>query len=128
MNVKAVKRELQQSYPGVNIKQRTDAEGAVTEIVGEIDRKLINSKRDVAVVITDRSPEHYHDVITEEYEVFKGSLRVFLNGDPVELSEGESVVIEPGTHHYAEGDETWFYCYSEPDWTSEDFHMVENEI
>jgi quercetin dioxygenase-like cupin family protein len=125
MRVEALKEELTRLYPGVNIKETTITDDAVTEIVGEIDRTLVNSERDVAVVVADRSGEHYHKIITEEYEVIKGALKVYKNGELTELQAGETVVIEPGTKHWVEGDATWFYCYSTPDWFPGDFYPVE---
>jgi len=125
MNVEAIKKQLLKQYPGVNIKENADDKGVVIEIVGEIDRKLVGSNRDVAVVVTDSSVEHTHDIITEEYEILKGSLRVFRNGQPTNLGIGDKIIIEPGTNHYVVGDETWFYCYSVPDWFPGDYHPVE---
>ena len=124
MNVAAVKQELTERYPGIDIKDATVIEGVVTEIVGEIDRKLIESDRDVAVVIADRSAEHWHDVITEEYKVIKGGLRVYRNGEPTDLKPGETITVKPGTRHWVEGDETWFFCYSVPDWFPGDYHTT----
>ncbi len=122
MNVKAVKETLERQYPGVNIKETTVTNREVTEIVGEIDRKLVDSERDVAVVVADRSGEHQHKIITEEYEVIKGSLKVFRNGQATDLQPGQTITIEPGTWHSVEGNETWFFCYSVPDWFPGDFY------
>jgi mannose-6-phosphate isomerase-like protein (cupin superfamily) len=125
MNVERVKEMLKEQYPGVDIKETThDEDGKATEIVGEIDREAIGSDRDVAVVVADKSDEHYHKVTTEEYEIIKGGLRVFRDGQPTDVEEGERIVITPGTRHWVEGDETWFYCFSTPDWTPDDFHLV----
>ena len=126
MNVEAIKYQLTQRYPGVNLKDATVIGGVTTEIVGEIDRNLIGSEKDVAVVVADRSALHLHKVITEEYEVIKGSLRVFKDGKVTDLKEGEKITIEPGTVHCVEGDGTWFYCYSVPDWFPGDYYLVEN--
>ena len=125
MNVEAVKIQLTEKYPGVTIKETTVIDGEVTELVGEIDRKLVSSDRDVAVVVADRSGEHLHKVITEEYEVIKGTLRVYRNSQPTDLQPGEHIVIEPGTTHWVEGKETWFFCYSVPDWFAGDFFPVD---
>ncbi len=121
MRVDEVKQVLAETYPGVNIKENLDDNGQVIEIIGEIDRKLIDSERDVAVVVTDKSPEHFHKATTEEYEVIRGGLRVFRNGQPTDLKEGDKITIEPGTVHSTIGKETWFYCYSEPDWSPDDY-------
>lgn len=127
MNVERVKQQLVERYPGVHIKENPNEHGEVTEIVGEIDRKLIGADRDVAVVVADHSGEHYHRKTTEEYEILKGALRVFRNGQPTDLVEGERITIEPGTRHWVDGNETWFLCYSKPDWTPEDFFPVTAE-
>ncbi len=54
----------------------------------------------------------------------KGGLRVFVNGQPTDLRPGEKVTIEPGARHWVEGNETWFLCYSVPDWFPGDLHLV----
>lgn len=125
MRVETVRAEITERYPGVDIKETTVTDGNVTELVGEFDRKLVDSDRDVAIVVADRSGEHMHRIITEEYEVIKGSLRVYKNGKPTDLKEGETITIEPGTWHWVEGNETWFYCYSVPDWFPGDFYPKE---
>lgn len=126
MNVTAIKEQISEQFPGVNIKETTVTDGVATEIVGEFDRSLIGSERDVAIVVADRSGEHFHKIITEEYEVIKGALRVYKDGQSTDLQPGDKIVIEPGTKHYVEGDETWFYCYSTPDWFPGDFYPVED--
>ena len=107
MNVEKVKIDLLEKYPGVVIKLNKDPmTGEVTEIVGEINKELINSRNHVAIVVADRSREHYHAKTTEEYSVIQGNLRVYKDGEPTELKENETIVIEPGVHHWVEGDET----------------------
>jgi len=125
MNVVSVKQELTKKYPGVIIKENKDQNGVTTEIVGEIDRNLIDSKRAVAVAVIDKSPEHYHKVTTEEYEVIKGDLTVYLNGKPFKLLSGQKLIVRPGVKHWANGAETWIYCYSEPDWSPGDYQLVD---
>lgn len=124
MNVAKVETELRQKYPGVVIKENKDDTGEVTEIIGEIDRSIIGSDRAVAVAVVDASPEHFHETTAEEYEVLKGKLTVYLNGQPHYLNESQKLAIELGTRHRAEGNETWIYCFSEPAWTAEDYHLV----
>lgn len=124
MNVDRVKKELAEKYPGVNIKENTDERGNIIEIIGEINRELIKSKRAVAVVVANKSPEHFHERTTEQYEVIKGSLRVYKNYQPTDLEVGDTIIIEPGIKHWVEGHETWFYCYSTPDWSPDDYHLV----
>lgn len=125
MNVEKVKEQLTDLYPDGNIKLNPNENGEVTEIVCEIERESVGSERDVAVVVADKSAEHWHDEITEEYEVLRGTLKVFRDGNLTTLHEGEKVTIEPGTRHSVEGNETWFYCYSAPDWYPGDLHLVE---
>lgn len=123
MRINQVKTELTQGFPGVDIKETTVSDaGVVTELVGEFDRSLIGSERDVAIVVADKSDEHMHRIITEEYQVIKGSLKVYRNGELTRLEEGETIIIEPGTWHWVEGEETWFYCFSTPDWFPGDFY------
>jgi mannose-6-phosphate isomerase-like protein (cupin superfamily) len=110
MNIDRVKGELRQQYPESNIKENVDENGEISEVVAEIDRRLVDSDLDVAVVVADKSQEHYHLYTKEIYKIIKGSLRVFLKGEPTDLGPGETITIEPGVKHRVEGDETWFYC------------------
>ncbi len=126
MNVAKVKTELSKKYPHGNIKENKDpVSGEIIEIVCEIDRKVIGSERNVAVVVADRVLEHYHKKTTEEYEVLTGELTVYLNGRPTKLKKSDRIITPPGTRHRSEGKETWFLCYSVPDWTAADFYLVE---
>lgn len=48
MNLERVKKELAAKYPAANIKENPGPDGTPTEVVAEIDRKLVESERDVA--------------------------------------------------------------------------------
>jgi mannose-6-phosphate isomerase-like protein (cupin superfamily) len=127
MNVEKVKEQLAELYPGGNIKENPNEMGEISEVVCEIDRATIDSDRDVAVVVADKSAEHWHNIITEEYEVLRGTLKVFQDGHVTSLKERETITIKPGTRHSVEGNETWFYCYSVPDWFPGDLHLTETK-
>ncbi len=55
--------------------------------------------------ITD-SQKHSHDNITEYYYILKGTGKMELNDDVIDLEPGLAVLIEPHTTHRAWGDIT----------------------
>lgn len=125
MNLARVRTQLAKKYPHATIKERIDPiTKDVIEVICEVDRGIFDSNRDVAVVVADRSQEHFHKATTEEYKVLKGNLSVFLNGKPTELSRGDTLIIKPGVEHRVESNETWLLCFSEPDWTPDDYRLV----
>ena len=79
----------------------------------------------MAIAVIDRSVPHYHNEVTELYEVLEGELSVFIDVVEHKLVEGDEFVIKPGSTHYAVGDETWVRCTARPGWTVEDHIMEE---
>lgn len=118
MNVQAVLDELGIKYPG-KIIIKNDEENP-TEILCEIEPTGSHPDYSLAVAVIDKSIPHTHKVSTEVYRVVKGKLKLNVNNEIIELSEGEEYAIKPGQIHWAEGDETWTECRSKPGWTSED--------
>jgi len=78
----------------------------------------------MAVSVIEKSIPHIHHKTTETYTIVKGNLTLHIENEVYELSEGEKCVIEPGKIHWAEGNETWVECYSEPGWVQED-HIIQ---
>lgn len=76
------------------------------------------------MAIIDRSFPHVHKKSKETYKVTKGKLVLYVDDKKHELKEGEKLIIEPGKKHWAEGNEAWIECYSEPGWTLKD-HILE---
>ena len=123
MNVSSIVEELKQKYPGKNIVLNPPVEPS--EIICEIEPASENPERSVAIAVIDETVEHYHRNTKEIYEVLKGKLKVVKDGAEYELHEGESMVIEPGEKHSAEGHETWIKVTSYPGWSIKD-HISSN--
>lgn len=124
MNTEKIIKKLKTKYPKKNIVQNKDEKGEITEIVCEIEPTADHSDWSKAIVVLNKSMPHKHKITTEEYIVKKGVLKLFINGEPILLKEGESYVVRAGNIHNAIGKETWFECISKPGWRVEDFIAV----
>jgi len=122
MNKTKICDELNKQYPGKTIIC-LPADNP-TEILCEIDPSSLHPDYSVAVSVIDRSITHVHKVTTEEYEVVKGSLDLYINGDKHILNQGDLITIKPGQKHWAEGNETWIKATSHPGWTPEDHILI----
>ncbi len=118
MNVAKIIKELKDKYPGKFILLNTPEN--VREIVCEIEPTSAHRDYSTAVAVIDRSKPHYHQHITEDYKVLKGTLVLHIGKKVFTLHAGESTVIKPGNIHFAEGDETWIITTAHPGWTKED--------
>jgi len=116
MDTEEVIKELSNKYPGKKIIKIP--EDNPTEIICEISPGIVIS-------VIDKSESHYHKEMTETYEILKGSLDVYKDGDKQILVTGDRIVIEPGVVHYAIGDETWIKVIANPPWTPEDHILME---
>jgi len=125
MNVKKVISELRKKYPGKKIIKND--ENNPTEILCEVDPSRDHPKYSLAVAVVDKSLPHSHKNSEEIYKIIKGKLTLFIGSEKHELKEGEKLIIKPGQIHWAEGNETWIECYSEPGWTFED-HILNEEL
>ena len=124
MNSKKVIEELKQKYPSKNIIKND--EDNPTEILCEVDPSTDHPNHSLVVAVIDKSQLHVHKKTRETYKVVKGKLTLYIDNKKRELSESEEVIIEPGQTHWAEGNETWIECYSEPGWTFDD-HVLEEK-
>jgi mannose-6-phosphate isomerase-like protein (cupin superfamily) len=118
MNSSKVIDRLKATYPNKKIIALSSDQP--TEILCEIDPVTDHPEYSVAVSVIDKSVPHYHNISTETYTVLEGELELFIAGTPHHLKQGESMIIKPGTTHYATGKETWVECRSEPGWTVAD--------
>lgn len=123
MNVGNVVAELKEKYPDKAIF-KNDEENT-TEILCEVEPSSEHPGYSNAVAIVDKSIPHIHYKTTETYKIIKGKLILHIGEKEVELNEGDEYVIEPNKLHWAEGNETWVECYSEPGWTFED-HVIKD--
>lgn len=121
MDAKRVISELKQKYPGKAIFPN-DKENP-TEIICEVEPASEHPDWSLAVAVIDKSVQHFHLKTTEEYTVTKGELVITVDGEEYNLSEGQSYVIRPPQHHFANGNETWVECKSTPGWRFDD-HIV----
>ena len=81
----------------------------------------------VAVSVIDKTIPHYHEKITETYEVLKGELDLKVEDKTYNLKDGESFTIQPREVHSASGNETWIKCTSKPAWNPHDHLRVDEK-
>ena len=122
MNKSKVIKELKQQYPGKTII--LIPEDNPTEILCEIDPSVKHLGFSVAISVVDKSAAHSHKIATEKYEVIKGTLTVYKDGEKFVLQNGETLTIWPNEVHYAQGNETWIKTTSRPGWTPEDIISI----
>lgn len=131
MKVSKIITDLQVKYPSKTIIENKNSKGITTEIICEISNSQDSSADSVVIAVIDSSTIHYHKVITEKYEVLKGSLTIFKYDDSRKeykeqiVRKGESIVINPGEIHSNLGDETWVKVTSNPAWFIEDYYNLE---
>lgn len=123
MNIHRIIPQLKHQYPGKEIIYNPPDNP--TEIICEIEPTSEHPERSVAIAVAGKSKPHFHKKSTEVYEIVRGTLFLFKDGEKHILYEGERMTIIPGTIHSAEGDECWFLTYSKPGWTAGD-HIIVN--
>lgn len=125
MNTNKVLDELKKKYPGKKIiKNNKDNP---TEILCEVDPSIDHPNYSLVVAVIGKSLPHTHKKSKETYKIIKGKLSLFIDNVKYELKEGEKMTISPGQTHWAEGNETWIECDSEPGWTFDD-HVLEESL
>lgn len=124
MNSKKVIRELRRKYPGKKIIKND--EDNPTEILCEVKPTSEHPEYSLAISVIDKSIPHSHKKTKETYKVTKGKLKVYKDGKEFALTEGIELVVNPGEVHWAEGNETWIECHSEPGWTFKDHIRLSN--
>jgi mannose-6-phosphate isomerase-like protein (cupin superfamily) len=122
MNVKVAVEELKKKYPDKEILAIN--EGEYQEVICEYDPASVHPARSLAIVVAGKTKKHHHSRSTEIYGVLKGELALYINDKKQVLKENEKTVIKPGQIYWAEGNNTWFYTYSTPGWTSKD-HILD---
>lgn len=122
MKINEVLDELKKTYPGKKII--LNDKNNLTEILCEIDPAHLHPAYSVAVSVIDQTVPHYHEKITETYEVLKGELDLLVEGKPFHLKPGESLTIQPKEIHSAKGNETWIKCTAKPAWNPRDHIRV----
>lgn len=122
MNVQKVTAKLKKRYPGKSVVI-TDPNNP-TEIICETKPTEEHPKWSEAIAVVDKIRPHYHNILTETYEILEGKLTVYLSGEKHDVLKGNSITIKPKVVHWAEGNEVWFKVYSKPGWTPEDHILV----
>lgn len=122
MNITNVIEELKKKYPGKKILLNNRQN--CTEILCEVDPTALHSNHSMAISVIDRVIAHFHDTSEETYKIIKGVLSLEIDGKKYVLNEGQSMVIKPGLHHEASGNETWVQVTSKPGWQKNDHHIV----
>ena len=125
MNVQKVTEELKKLYPGKNIIVNTPENP--TEIICEIQPGSTHPDKSIAIAVLDSNIKHYHRHAKEVYEVIKGNLKISKAERMHLLRPGETIEIEPGEYHMAEGHETWVKVTSTPAWTPDDHFASYNQ-
>jgi mannose-6-phosphate isomerase-like protein (cupin superfamily) len=86
-----------------------------------------NTLHGAVVVFKGRYPEKGRVVNEECYEIgyaIKGSGKLILEGNEIEFSEGDQLLIKPGQRYYWEADATMFMPCT-PAWSAEQHKEVE---
>jgi GrpB-like predicted nucleotidyltransferase (UPF0157 family) len=125
MNSRQIKHELEKQYPGKKIIFQPPDNP--TEIICEIDPSSVHPEHSTVIAVIDKSAVHYHQKSTEIYEVIRGQLDLFTNGEKKVLKTGEKYEIKPYTIHWATGNETWVKTSSNPGWIPTDHILVGKE-
>lgn len=122
MNINKVISQLKRKYPGkkIIITDRTNP----GEIICETEPTEAHSDWSEAIAVIDFTRLHYHQRLTETYEVLRGKLDITVNGKLQHLRTGEKITIPPLTKHHAEGHNTWIRVSSKPGWTPEDHILI----
>lgn len=126
MNIDKVLAELRDKYPDRAVIQDPPGTAAPGEVIVELEPTSNHPDRSLALAVVGRSRPHYHKRSTEVYEAVRGELTVYLDSKKTILKPGESLTIEPGVVHSAEGEEAWFLTHSTPGWTFDDHVLAED--
>ena len=120
---------LREEFPGKNIVCIPN-EDHPEEIVVELDA-INNGLTGLAVAVIWDSAAHYHNQMTEVYQVEDGRLMLYVSkdgrGTVHQPMTGESQTIEPGTLHWVEAAGVCVRVESTPPWTPEDHILGSKE-
>lgn len=128
MNERKVRAELLRAYPGANVLVTTRIGRRVTEMVAELGPYYDTQNKvlpigSIAIAVIEQSREHWHNETWETYSVEKGQLTVHINNKPHIIQEGgESLTIQPGQRHWAEGKQAWVRVLSTPPYNPDDVY------
>lgn len=123
LNAEKISSTFKKMYPNGTIVK--NPEHKPTEILCEVEPTMKHPAYSISIAVIDRSAPHTHKIMTEIYTVIRGKLTLHIDNEIITLNKGESHTIEPGSTHWAEGDETWIECLARPGWTKED-HLLPN--
>ena len=120
-----IRAELTQKYSGATILDVDDR--YLSEIICVPEPTENHADYSIAVAVIFRNHPHVHRVTHERYQVVKGKLTVYINGQTHVLAAGAGIDIEPGQIHWAEGDGVWIQCPAVPGWLPQDQIRVSAE-
>lgn len=127
MKVNEVLDELKKTYPGKSIILNNKSN--LTEILCETEPGDLHPSYSVAISVIDETVPHFHEKITETYEILKGEIDLLVENKTYHLKPGESFTIQPGEIHSAKGNETWIKCTAKPAWNPHDhIRVVEKRV
>lgn len=127
MDKERVTRELQARYPDKDIFLLPLEDPK--EIICEVEPSKDHPDFSKAVAVIERSEPHVHHKSWERYEVMEGKVVLYMGHQRRVLHKSQSVVIWPGTNHWAESvnsEEAWVMVDSSPGWTTEDHILTRN--
>lgn len=126
MNINTVISQMKRTYPGKKIIVTDPASPG--EIICETEPTDAHPDWSEVIAVIDFTRLHYHQQLTEIYEVLHGELDITVNGKLRHMQTGEKITIPPLTQHHAVGHETWIRVSAKPGWTPEDHILVINEM
>ena len=110
-------------YPGRNMI-RIPPDNPL-EIICEVEPASEHPEYSVAVAVINESARHF-DNETETYEVMRGRLELTVGNEVVELAEGQTYTIHPGTVHSVRSNSGWVKVTTRPGWTPAGHHLVQD--
>lgn len=122
MNTSTILEKLAKEHPGKPVI--CIPRDAPTEILCEVEPTSLHPEYSAAIAVIERSAPHVHHKTKETYKVLEGELIVHKDKEELHLMQGDSLSINPGEVHWAEGDDVWIECYSQPGWTSDDHILI----
>ncbi len=124
MNIDDTIKQLKKKYPGKAVF--ADTECGAAEVIAEIEPTTDHPEYSHAVAVAGTSRAHYHTELVETYTPITGDLTVYVDNEKHIVRQGDSITINPGQVHWAEGDAVWFDVLSKPGWTPDDHIHTEN--
>jgi len=87
---------------------------------------VLDNKFSVALAeVSGENQAHYHKERTEVYHITKGSGKIIINGQVVNVEEGDTILIRPGLVHQILSENIRVLVICTPPFEKKDYHPVE---